>query len=451
MIYLRSAIIVCLWGSLFSCGSPQENPDKFLEYVWAGSVTDSSAVVAFKTNRESVVRVAYSTDENFSKGTRYSESVEVKEEEFLTAKVRLDDLDSATGYYYKLEMDGELMADKDLRGYFETFPNGAFSYKVAFASCARTGSRSRVFRTIQQQDPLFYMNTGDLHYENIRNNCEYAFAKAFFDIQRSPSQAYLYHHVPFVYIWDDHDYGPNNSAENADCQKEAIEAYKRFVPHYPLAFEGNKQPISQTFDVGRVKYILTDLRSQKKRPQYSGCEKVEKGTNFGGEEHLNWFKEQLLKAKADSMIVAWVSGIPWISDKRSRKYECDENDDWGGFEEERRAIANFIKEYEIPLFILSGDAHIVAIDDGSNSDYATAGETEIPVFHAAPLDNFGIYKGGPYSHGYSARNGQFGLMEIIDNGGNEICIQWTALDKYGRTINSSLGKPLKYRFCRRVY
>lgn len=451
MIYSRSVILLCSWICLFSCGTPPENPDEYLEYVWAGSVTDTTAVIAFKTNRESVVRVAYTTDEDFSKEIHYSESVEVREKEFLTAKVLLDSLKSSTGYHYKLEMDGELMVDKDVRGYFETFPRGSFSYKIAFASCARTGSGSRIFRTIAQQKPLFYMNTGDLHYENISSNCEYAFAKAYFDIHRSLSQSYLYHHVPFVYMWDDHDYGPNNSAEDANCQKVAIEAYKRYVPHYPLAFDGNNEPISQTFDVGRVKYVLTDLRSQKERPGYKGCEKTKEGTNFGSDEHLDWFKEQLLTARADSMIVAWVSGIPWISDRRSRKYECDENDDWGGFEEERRAIANFIKEYDIPLFILSGDAHMVAIDDGSNSDYATGGGTEIPVFHAAPLDNFGIYKGGPYSHGYSASNGQFGIMEVIDSGGNEICIQWTALDKYGRVINSSLGEPLKYRFCRKLY
>ncbi|UII33811.1 alkaline phosphatase D family protein [Fulvivirga ulvae] len=451
MIYLHSAILICFWVCILTGCSPPENPDKYLEYVWAGSVTDSSAVIAFKTSRESVVRIVYSPDKNFSQDVRYSPSVEVKATDFLTSKTSLDSLKSATSYYYKLEMDGELTADEKLKGYFKTFPHGMFSYKVAFASCARTGSRSRIFRTIQEQGPLFYMNTGDLHYENIKNNCEYAFAKAFFDVQRSTSQSFLYHRIPFVYMWDDHDYGPNNSAKDAGCKKEAIEAYKRFVPHYPLAFDDNKGPISQVFNVGRVKYLLTDLRSQKQRPRYSGCEKVKEGTNFGNEAHLNWFKEQLLQAKADSMIVAWVSGIPWISDKRSRKYECDEKDDWGGFGEERRVIANFIEDYEIPLFILSGDAHMVAIDDGSNSGFATSGETKIPVFHAAPLDNFGIYKGGPYSNGYSARNGQFGLMEVIDTGGNQICIQWSAMDKYGRVINSSLGKPLKYRFCRNLY
>lgn len=435
---------------MLSC-SPPDNPDKFLEYVWSGAVTDSSAVIAFKTNREAEVRVAFSTNDDFSNEILFSEKAKVKEKEFLTAKVSMDSLLPNTGYHYRLEMDGDLIEDKDLTGYLKTYPKGNFSFKMALASCARTGSRSRIFRQIKKQEPLFYMNTGDLHYENIAENCEYAFAEAFFDIQRSPSQSFLYHNVPFVYMWDDHDYGPNNSAEDANCQKEAIAAYKRFVPHYPLAFDGNKDPVSQTFSVGRVRFVLTDLRSQKVRPEYSGCEKIEEGTNFGSEEHLNWFKEQLLQAKSDSMIVAWVSGIPWISDERSRKHECDENDDWGGFQEERRAIANFIQEYEIPVFILSGDAHIVAIDDGSNSNYATEGETNIPVFHAAPLDNFGIYKGGPYSQGYSARNNQFGLMEVEDNGGQEICIRWTALNDYGNIIANQNGEQLVFRFCRNVY
>ena len=414
-------------------------------------MTDSSAVVALKIDAEAQVRVIYSADRTFDKDKKLSAPVKVTRKDYLTAKIPLDSLLAGTQYYYKIEIDGEVMESQDLAGKFKTFPSSASSFKIAFASCARTGSRSRIFRTIMNLEPLFYMNVGDLHYENIHENCEYDFAEAMFDIQRSPSQSTLYHNIPFTYIWDDHDYGPNNSAEDASCRKEAIEAFKRFIPHYPLAFDKNNGPVSQTFNVGRVKFVLTDLRSQKKRPKYNGCEKTKEGSNFGFDKHLDWFKDQLMQAKNDSMLVAWVSGIPWISDERSRKHECDEDDDWGGFQEERQEIADFIKSNDIPLFILSGDAHMVAIDDGTNSDYATGGGLEVPVFHAAPLDNFGIYKGGPYSMGYSAKNGQFGLMEVVDNGGAEICIQWTALDKYGNGVNNSLGQPIAYRFCREVY
>ena len=67
---------------------------------------------------------------------------------------------------------------------------------------------------------------------------------------------------------------------------------------------------------------------------------------------------------------------------------------------------------------------MAAIDDGTNSDYAIDGGAPIPIFHAGPLDRKPSIKGGPYSHGASGVRGQFGIMEVIDDGGDNICIEW---------------------------
>jgi hypothetical protein len=44
--------------------------------------------------------------------------------------------------------------------------------------------------------------------------------------------------------------------------------------------------------------------------------------------------------------------------------------------------------------MISGDAHMVAIDDGTNSDYADGGGGGFPVFHAGALDRSSSVKGG---------------------------------------------------------
>ena len=68
--------------------------------------------------------------------------------------------------------------------------------------------------------------------------------------------------------------------------------------------------------------------------------------------------------------------------------------------QERREIADFIKSNHIGgVCILHGDSHMLAADDGSNSDYATGGGAPIPVMCAAPLDRDPSIKGGPYSQG----------------------------------------------------
>jgi hypothetical protein len=72
--------------------------------------------------------------------------------------------------------------------------------------------------------------------------------------------------------------------------------------------------------------------------------------------------------------------------------------------------------------MLSGDAHMLGIDDGTNSDYADGGGAGFPVMHAAALDRRGSIKGGPYSEGAFPGGGQFGLMTVTDEGGPTISI-----------------------------
>lgn len=442
---VRNSFIICLFLLCLSCNNDSEVPSPRLTYVWSGAPTTNSITIKFKTAGEQKARIYLHKGEGFKDTLAKTGIIETKAETSFTGTANFKGLKPDKSYNYTLAAE---FSTAVISGSFKTFPEGPASFTFAFGSCARTGSDSRIFATINAMKPLFYMNVGDFHYENIDDNCSYNFARAYFNILDSRNQRELYSARPFVYIWDDHDYGPNNSAADAPCRKEALEAYRSFIPHYPLAFEKDDDPVSQSFVAGRVKFILTDLRSQKERPQYKGCERLEKGTNFGNEKHLEWFQEELLNAKHNNQIVAWVNPIPWISDERSPDYKCNEYDNWGGYTEERQRIADFIKENNIKIFMLSGDAHMLAIDDDSNSDFATGGGAPVPVFHAAPLDKRGTFKGGPYSQGYSRKRGQFGLVEVVDSGGDKICITFKGISAEGNIARNISGQQLVYSFCR---
>ena len=83
-------------------------------------------------------------------------------------------------------------------------------------------------------------------------------------------------------------------------------------------------------------------------------------------------------------------------------------------------MADFIKGNGIKgVCIIHGDSHMLAADDGSNSDYATGGGVPIPVMCGGPLDQNASLKGGPYSQGVykmKANEGGFGLMSVDDRG-----------------------------------
>jgi hypothetical protein len=82
--------------------------------------------------------------------------------------------------------------------------------------------------------------------------------------------------------------------------------------------------------------------------------------------------------------------------------------------------------------MVSGDAHMLAADDGSNSDYARSGG--FPVFQAAALDRRGSVKGGPYSEGTFPGDGQFGLISVEDEGGRTVRVTMRGLNWQGEEL-----------------
>ena len=317
-------------------------------------------------------------------------------------------------YTYAFESGGEVLRE----GTFRTPADGPFSFNVAIGGCSLTGSDRPVYEAIRERDPLFFLHIGDMFYEDIKVNDPSVYRRAFGRVLRSRRQSALYRSAPIVYVWDDHDYGPNNSDRIAPGQEAARAVYDELVPHYPL--EGG--PIYQAFSIGRVRFIVTDLRSSRDPVDYGD---PGDRTTMGAEQKA-WFKQELLAAKDRYPVIVWVSTVPWISP------DAPTSDTWGGFPRERREIADFVRDNGIEgLVIVGGDAHMLAMDDGSNSDYATGGGAPIPVIQAAPLDQTGSSKGGPFSEGrypnpstLPPHPGQWVEMSVRDEGGDEICVDW---------------------------
>ena len=65
----------------------------------------------------------------------------------------------------------------------------------------------------------------------INHNFNYT---AYFRIFESKTQKKFYQHFPTLYIWDDHDFGDNNSGSSSLAKESATEMYLSIVPHYPF-------------------------------------------------------------------------------------------------------------------------------------------------------------------------------------------------------------------------
>jgi prolyl oligopeptidase len=432
---------------------------------WVGAVAPTTAwAKARLAHSGQVARLAVSTSPTLWR-PRYFGPVQSDSNHYNVVSFPLDRLKPDTQYYYAVEVDGQL--DRVKRGKFRTFPENPQSFTFAFASCARTASTSDVFDAIRENNPLFYMNIGDFHYLDLTNANIGKFREAYDLVLTSPQQAELYRSTAFFYMWDDHDYGGNNANKKALSQHAVRQAYQEYVPHYPLGSGGGDAPIFQSFNVGRVKFIVTDLRSERD----SVTNKDDAAKSMMGARQKQWFKNELLESNGKFPLIFWISTVPWLGLKGTNYYRVttndygylhhttltnspstrtnrdgggrrggggrggpprgpgiDDQDHWSMYSTERTELCDFIKANHIQgLAILHGDSHMLAADDGSHSDFATGGGVRIPVMCGAPLDQNASLKGGPYSQGVyrmRAKEGGFGLVTVTDYQ-NEIEVKYS--------------------------
>jgi phosphodiesterase/alkaline phosphatase D-like protein len=330
------------------------------------------------------------------------------------AQLSITGLSSSTTYYYGIEVDGAIDAARN--GTFKSYPAyGAASYSFAFASCTLSGSNHAVFDTLRNRNPLFFHHLGDLHYDNITTNDQTLYRAAWDTVLGRPRQAALYANVAWDYNWSDHDSGDNDHDDTEPSIIAAAALYREYMPGYSLPAADN-QGIYHTYVVGRVRYIVTDLRSYK--DPSANADNASK-TMMGAAQKA-WFKARLLDPEP---LKIWCCELPWVGATTSG------SDFWAGYNTERQELASFVTLNKVNLMIIAGDQHCLAADDGTNS----AGN--IPVFHAAPLSQTTSEKGGPYSEGFypnptGASANQFGWMDVTDNG-TTITLSFNGYDSAG--------------------
>jgi hypothetical protein len=276
--------------------------------------------------------------------------------------------------------------------------------------------------------------TGDLHYTNPNSLNINIHRNPYTVALKQPSISTLLSHVPVTYMWDDHDYACNDCDGTAIGKHSAFVSYKQIVPHYPLQDTAIDTAIYQSFDYGRLHFIMSDLRSERLI-----------GSHIMSATQMQWLKSEFLKSKANNQLAVWISSVSFNG--------VNQLDNWAAYDSERVDLSNFWRDSAIAnVLILSGDAHMIAYDNGTNNHYTsgTINTNQYPIFQAAALNAAGSFKGGPYSGGWYLNPaiyiGQFGTVDVQDNGGDSICIQLKAFRS--DSASSHISQLVTYNFCR---
>lgn len=344
------------------------------------------------------------------------------------AKFQLTGLSSNTSYTCRIVKEGVTVKGFST-GSFRTAPSGNASFTVALSGDALSDSNTVVYDSILASGALWFQHLGDMHYENIATNSPSLYNAAY-DVVLNSRFGRMVRGMPTTYVWDDHDYGPNDSDSTHVGRAAAASTYRDRVPSHPLVLSSGA--IYYSYIVGRVRFVVTDLRHEASVK--SATDNSSK--SMMGATQKTWFKAELDAAVSAGQMVVWVcsrtfGGVPTAG-----------ADHWGGFTTERREIADYIKaNCHGRVVVVSADRHALDIDDGTNHDFATGGGEPIKTFQCAALDQPSqqTYGGATYSQGGIAANGQFGTMEVVDSGGSSLNITW-------RGFNSSGVQQISYNF-----
>jgi membrane-associated phospholipid phosphatase len=388
-LYATAAVVhESFYGPAHPVSDTPALPVDLVEWAWSGAVEpDGFQVVArLHGDHERAVLVVEPTG-----GGAATRSAPVDVPASRVVRLTSTGLAAGVEHRWTVEVDGVLDGARG-SGRTGTAPSDPADLRIAVASCAQTGSSGQVFDTIREADPDIFLQMGDFHYGNLASNDLDRYRSLLEQVVTAPAQAALYREVPIAYVWDDHDYGGNDADSSSPSREAALAGYREMVPSL-VAPAG---PINQAFTLGRVRIVMTDLRSARTPDTMMGA------------EQLRWFLDEIRTASRSHALVLWVSSVPWIAPAEPGR------DDWGGYADERDEILAAIRAASIEnLVIVSGDAHMVALDDGRNSG-------GIPVLQAAALDRPGNVRGGPYSDGTYPGGGQFGLVDVRDDGGEHI-------------------------------
>jgi alkaline phosphatase D len=317
---------------------------RLMEGPMVGAVTPDSITFWGRASGEFDVVVEYSQDPAFG-ATQRTEPVRATAATDYTVRVTATGLAPGTRYYYRLLVDG--IPDRYRLNPFatRTAPAGPAPFRLAFGSCARhqLDAEQPIFRAIAAAEPDLFFWLGDNIYADSAS--EWVFAE---DYRRQRSIATtlpLQRAVPQLAIWDDHDFGLNNSDRSSPVRDASLAAFKNYWAN-PSYGQPDDPGVYFQYAYGGVDFFMLDGRyNRAPNTDPDGPDKA-----FLGRRQNEWVRERLRASRAPFKVLACGSG--WSSE------DGPTGDTWGAFLTERDALFDFIRDERIEgVFLVSGDTH----------------------------------------------------------------------------------------------
>jgi len=255
-------------------------------------------------------------------------------------KSTLEGLSPNTEYRYQVSIDGK--SDPDWKGSFKTaaVEGKSTSFRMAITSCMKIGRPQGSWNLLLAEQPDFHLTVGDTHYADttdptvqLKHHVTYRRVKEFANVLRQ---------VPTYAIWDDHDYGPNNSDGTAKGKEFSLAGWKQAWPN-PVSGTTDTPGAFFKFSRGDVDFFVVDgryYRDPNELPDDDNKRKL-------GDAQFEWLLSGLKKSKAQFKVIASGSVL-----------HHSKVDGWRIFTFSRHRLFDAIKKHKISgVMYVGGDMH----------------------------------------------------------------------------------------------
>lgn len=316
-----------------------------------------SARIWFQTVKPATARVEY-WPESSPVSKRRSDLMAVQSTRQNAVAVTLNDLKPGTRYGYRVLVNGKAVspvlsfATQTLWQWRTDPPN----FRVVTGSCAYInepefdrpgtpyGAGSEIFAQMAAARPDLTVWLGDnVYLREVDYDSAWGMAARYaHGRQHRPLQALL-RTGTHAAIWDDHDYGPNDSNSSFALKDTSLELFKAYWPN-PSYGLPELPGVFTVVHQGDVDFFLVDGRWYRDDDQNGDSPK----TMFGAAQ-IRWLKNALLNSTANFKIIT--SGSQMLD---APSYI----ESWGHFTEERQDFIDWLTANKIDgVMFLSGDRH----------------------------------------------------------------------------------------------
>jgi alkaline phosphatase D len=245
-----------------------------------------------------------------------------------------------TRYQYQVTIDGK--ADPSWKGSFKTAPleGTPTAFRMAITSCMHIKRAQRSWNLLLAEQPDLHLTVGDTHYADttdptiqLQHHLAYRRKKEFANVLRQ---------VPTYAIWDDHDYGPNNSDGTAEGKEFSLAGWKQAWPN-PASGTPDTPGAFFKFSRGDVDFFVVDGRYHRSPNELPDNDKK----RMLGDAQFEWLLNGLKNSKAKFKIIASGSVL-----------HHSKVDGWRIFTFSRHRLFDAIKKHKISgVMYIGGDMH----------------------------------------------------------------------------------------------